>query len=95
MGIAFMAKILVMSKYSFHVCNTRSRVKYPKSFYLSDIETARQVASRIARGFGRVGPKWKNLSDDQQNYYRVEAVDESGRAVLTVPVREAEQAIQA
>jgi hypothetical protein len=87
-----MANIPVMSKYSFHVCNKRSRVKYPKSFYLSDIEAARQVASRIAQGFGRVVPQWTRLSVDQQNNYRVEAVDETGQRVLIVPVRQLEQA---
>ena len=81
--------IPIMSKYSFHVCNSRSRVKYPKSFYLSDIDAARQVASRIASGFGRVVPQWKNLSDDQQSHYKVEAVDETGQTVLSVPVRAA------
>ena len=86
-----MAKMRVMSKYSFHVCSKRSRVKYPKSFHLSDIEAARQVASRIARGFGSVVPHWKSLSVDQQSNYRVEAVDETGRRVLMVPIRQVEQ----
>ena len=87
-----MAKMRAMSKYSFHVCSKRSRVQYPKSFYLSDIEAARQVAARIARGFGSVVPHWKSLSVDQQNNYRVEAVDETGQRVLIVPVRQLEQA---
>jgi hypothetical protein len=86
-----MAKISVMSKYSFHVCNKRSRVQYPKSFYLSDIEAARQVAARIARGIGRAVPHWESLSVDRQSNYRVEAVDETGRRVLMVPVRQLEQ----
>ncbi len=86
-----MVNIAVMSRYSFHVCNKRSRVKYPKCFQLSDIEAARQVASKIARGFGRVVPQWQSLSDDQQSHYRVEAVDETGWTVLSVLVREAEE----
>ena len=87
-----MAKMRVMSKYSFHVCSKRSRVKYPKSFHLSDIEAARQVAARIARGFRRAVPHWESLPVDHQSNYRVEAVDETGQRVLIVPVRQLEQA---
>jgi hypothetical protein len=80
-----------MPKYNFVIWNKRSRVQYPKSFYLPDVEAARQVALRIARVFGEVVPQWDELSYHQQNNFAVEAVDESGRIVLTVPFREAEE----
>jgi hypothetical protein len=79
-----------MPQYSFFVWNKRSRVKYPKSFDLSDVEAAREVASRIARVFGEVIPLWSELSYDQQNNFAVEVVDETGQTVLTVPFKEAE-----
>ena len=80
-----------MPKYSFFVCSKRKRVKYPKSFYLADVEAARQVALRIAHAFGRVVPGWNQLSSDQQNNFTVEVIDEAGQTVLTVPFQDAEQ----
>jgi hypothetical protein len=80
-----------MPKYTFFVCNKCKRIKYPKSFYLADVESARQVAGRIARAFGEVVPGWSELSSDQQNNFAVEAVDEVGQTVLTLPFDEAEQ----
>ncbi len=75
-----------MTRYNFLLCSRRSRIKYPKSFYLSDIEAARQVASRIARGFGGAVPQWRDLSAAEQSNFTVQAVDETGQTVLTVPV---------
>src|SRR5918997_1882925 len=83
--------LAAMPKYSFFVCNKRKRVKYPKSFYLADVEAARQVAVRIAQAFGRVVPGWNELSSDQQNNFTVEVMDEAGETVLTVPFKDAEQ----
>ena len=80
-----------MTKYDFFIWNKRSRVKYPKSFYLPDIAAARQIATRIARVFGAVIPQWDDLSYDQQNTFAVQAADESGHIVLTLPFMEAEQ----
>ncbi len=80
-----------MPMYSFVVWNKRSRVKYPKSFDLADVEAAREVAIRIAQVFGEVVPRWDDLSFDQQNNFAVEVVDETGHMVLVVPFREAEE----
>lgn len=77
-----------MPEYRFVVWNTRSRVKYPKSFDLTDVEAAREVATRIARVFGEIVPRWSDLTYDQQNNFAVEVVDEAGHTVLVVPFRE-------
>ncbi len=80
-----------MSRYSFVVWNKRSRVRYPKSFELTDVEAARDVATRIARVFGEVVPRWDDLTYDQQNNFAVEVTGETGDTVLVVPFREAEE----
>ncbi len=80
-----------MPKYSFVVWNKRSRVKYPRSFDLDDVEAARELATRIARVFDEVVPRWNDLSYDQQNNFAVEVIDETGHTVLVVPFREAEE----
>ena len=80
-----------MPMYSFVVWNKRSRVKYPKSFDLTDVEAAREVAIRIAQVFSEVVPRWDDLSYDQQNNFAVEVIDETGHTVLVVPFREAEE----
>ena len=80
-----------MPKYSFFVSNKRKRVEYPKSFYLTDVKGARQVAVRIAQAFSRAVPGWGELSSDQHSNFVVEIVDEAGETVLTVPFKEAEE----
>ena len=80
-----------MPKYSFVVWNKSSRVKYPKSFDLPDVEAAREVATRIARVFGEVVPRWDNLNNDQQRNFAVEVIDQTGNTLLAVPSREAEE----
>ncbi len=80
-----------MTKYNFIIWNKHSRVRYPRSFDLTDIEVAREVATRIARIFGDVVPRWNELTYDQQNDFAVEVVDGTGRTVLVVPFREAEE----
>jgi hypothetical protein len=80
-----------MPKYSFFVSNKRKRIKYPKSFYLTDVEGARQVAVRIAQAFSRAVPGWSELSSGQHSNFVVEIVDEAGETVLTVPFKEAEE----
>jgi hypothetical protein len=80
-----------MPRYSFVVWNKRSRVRYPRSFELTDVEAARDVATRIARVFGEVVPRWDDLTYDQQNNFAVEVTDETGHTVLVVPFREAEE----
>jgi hypothetical protein len=60
------------------------------SFELTDVEAARDVATRIARVFGEVVPRWDDLTCDQQNNFAVEVIDETGHTVLVVPFREGE-----
>ena len=80
-----------MPKYSFFVWNKRSRIRYPKSFYLHDAEAAHQVAKRIARVFVEVVPYWGDLSSKQRNDFVVEILDEAGETILTVPFRDADE----
>ena len=63
-----------MIKYSFIIWNKHSRVRYPRSFELDDVEAARDVATRIARVFGEVVPRWNDLTYDQQNNFAVEVM---------------------
>jgi hypothetical protein len=80
-----------MPKYNFLLCSGRSRVKYPKSFHLTDIEAARQVGFRIARTTREVVPQGNDLPSDQQNSFAVEVLDRAEQTVLTVPCKEAEK----
>ncbi len=80
-----------MTKYSFVVWNNHSRVRYPRSFDLTDIEVVREVATRIAQIFGDIVPRWNDLTYDQQNDFAVEVIDDTGHTVLVVPFREAEE----
>ena len=77
-----------MPQYNFFVWNTRSRVKYPRSYDLPDVEAARQIATRIAKVFGEVIPFWSDLSYDRQKNFAVEVVDDTGETVLTVPFKD-------
>jgi hypothetical protein len=88
-----MAEHTAMPKYNFLLCSGRSRVKYPKSFYLTDIEAARQVGFRIARTTKEAVPQWNDLTSDQQKAFAVEVLDGAGQPVLTVPCKEAEKAL--
>jgi hypothetical protein len=80
-----------MTKYNFIIWNKHSRVRYPRSFDLTDTEVVREVATRIAQIFGDVVPRWHELTYDQQNDFAVEVIDETGPTVLVVPFREAEE----
>jgi xanthine dehydrogenase molybdopterin-binding subunit B len=80
-----------MPKYNFLLCSGRSRVKYPKSFHLMDIEAARQVGGRIAQLTREVVPQWNDLPSDQQKNFAVEVVDGAGQTVLTLPCKAAEE----
>jgi hypothetical protein len=80
-----------MPRYSFIIWNTRSRVRYPRSLDLTDFEVVREVATRIARVFSEVVPRWNDLTYDQQNDFAVEVIDDTGHTVLVVPFREAEE----
>jgi hypothetical protein len=80
-----------MPQYEFFVWNKRSRVKYPRSYQLPDVEAARAVAARIARVFGEVVPLWSELPGERQDNFAVEVVDETGQTVLTLPFKEADE----
>lgn len=80
-----------MPQYEFFVWNKRSRVKYPRSYQLPDVEAAREVAARIARVFGEVIPLWSELPGERQDNFAVEVVDEAGQTVLTLPFKEADE----
>jgi hypothetical protein len=80
-----------MPQYSFFIRNKQSRVRYPRSFDLPDVEAAREAALRIARAFGEVVPGWDELPSDQKSNFAVEVDNEAGQTVLTVPFKEAEE----
>ena len=80
-----------MTRYSFFVWNSRNRVKYPRSYDLPDVVTARKAALKIADIFADVVPNWSDLPFHQRNTFVVEIVDETGQTVLVVPFREAKQ----
>jgi hypothetical protein len=80
-----------MPQYSFFIRNKQSRVRYPRSFDLTDVKAAREAALRIARAFGEVVPSWDELPSDQKSNFAVEVDNEAGQTVLTVPFREAEE----
>ena len=80
-----------MPQYTLFICNQHSRVKYPKSYDLPDVEAARQVALRVARVFVDVVPYWNDLLPDQQDSFVVEIDDQGGQTILIVPFREAQE----
>jgi hypothetical protein len=80
-----------MTKYSFIIWNKHSRVRFPRSFERTHVEAAREVATRIARVFGEVIPRWDELTYDQQGDFAVEVIDETGYTLLAVSLREAEE----
>ena len=80
-----------MPKYSFFVRSRRNRIRYPKTFQLTDVEAARQGAERIARAFSRVVPRWSELTSNQRKNFMVEVVDETDQPILTVPFEDAEE----
>jgi hypothetical protein len=80
-----------MSHYSLVVWSERTRVRYPRTFDLPNVDAARAVALKIAHIFREVVPYWGNLSSKQRDNFVVEILDEAGQTVLTVPFREAEE----
>jgi len=82
----------IMPLYTVFLYNQHSRVRYPETMDLPDIEAAKDAARRVAKVFMDVVPYWRDLSSGQQNRFVVEVVDEAGELVLTVPFKEAEEA---
>jgi hypothetical protein len=74
-----------MPQYTLFISNKHSRVRYPRSFDLPDVEAARQAALRLVRVFAEVVPYWNDLSASQQSNFMVEVLNEDGETVLTVP----------
>jgi hypothetical protein len=78
-----------MPSYNLFLYNQYSRVRYPETLDLPDVDAARDVARKVAQVFMEVVPYWKDLSSQQQNDFVVQIVDEVGGLLLTVPFMEA------
>ncbi|WP_371823224.1 MULTISPECIES: DUF6894 family protein [Microvirga] len=78
-----------MPCYNLFLYNQHSRVRYPETLDLSDVDAAQRVARRVADVFMEVVPYWDELTAEQQGRYVVEIVDEAGGLLLTVPFIEA------
>jgi hypothetical protein len=78
-----------MPSYNQFLYNQYSRVRYPETLDLPDVDAARDVAQKVAKVFMEVVPYWRDLSPDHQNDFVVEIVDEAGGLLLTVPFSEA------
>jgi hypothetical protein len=81
-----------MPLYNLFLYNQHSRVRYPQTLILSDLDAARRVAQRVAQVFMEVVPYWDELSPEQQSRYVVEITDQAGGLLLTVPFSEAKEA---
>jgi hypothetical protein len=77
-----------MPRFNLFLYNQHSRVRYPETLNVPDVDAAQRVARRVANIFMKVVPYWSELSLDQQGRYVVEIVDEAGELLLTVPFRE-------
>jgi len=80
-----------MPQYSFFIWNKRSRVKYPTTFDLPDVEAARIIAIKIVRTFIAVVPHWKSLPPEQRVGFVVEVDNDAGQTELSIPFEEAEE----
>jgi hypothetical protein len=78
-----------MPRYNLFLYNQYSRIRYPETLDLPDVDAARDVARKVAQVFMEVVPYWKDLSSQQQNDFVVQIVDEVGGLLLTVPFMEA------
>jgi len=78
-----------MPSYNLFLYNQYSRVRYPETLDLPDVDAARDVAQKVAKVFMEVVPYWRDLSPDQHNDFVVEIDDEGDQTVLTVPFSEA------
>jgi hypothetical protein len=77
-----------MPRYNLFLYNQHSRVRYPETLDLADIEAAQRIARRVANAFMEVVPYWGDLLPEQQSRYVVEIGDEAGGLLLTVPFME-------
>lgn len=81
-----------MPFYNLFLYNQHSRVRYPQTLILPDLDTAQRAAQRVANVFMEVVPYWGDLSREQQSGYVVEIADQAGGLLLTVPFNEAKEA---
>ena len=81
-----------MPRYNLFIYNQHKRIRYPKSFDLPDVDSARKAALKLATVFMVVVPYWSDLPPVRQDKFVVEVVDDAGELVLTVPFREADEA---
>ena len=79
-----------MPRYNLFLYNQHSRVRYPETLDVPDLEAAQRVSRRVADVFMEVVPYWHELTAEQQSRYVVEIVDEAGGLLLTVPFMETE-----
>jgi hypothetical protein len=85
----FLAKnSCIMPSYNLFLYNQHSRVRYPETLDVPDVDAAQRVARRVADVFMEVVPYWDELTPEQQHRYVVEIVDKAGGLLLTVPFRE-------
>jgi hypothetical protein len=80
-----------MPRYNLFLYNQHSRVRYPETLSLPDIEAAKRVARRVAQVFMEAVPYWSDLSADQQGRFVVEIADETGGLLLSIPFKETEE----
>jgi hypothetical protein len=80
----------IMPRYNLFLYNQHSRVRYPETLDVSDVDAAHLSARRVADVFMEVVPYWDDLTAEQQGRYVVEIVDEAGGLLLTVPFMETE-----
>jgi hypothetical protein len=66
----------VMPHYRLFLYNQHSRVRYPGTFNLPNVDAARAVGLRVAQIFMQVVPYWRDLSADQREDSVVEIIDE-------------------
>lgn len=74
-----------MPRYNLFLYNQHSRVRYPETLDVPDVDAAQRVARRVADVFMEVVPYWHELTAEQQSRYVVEIVGEAGGLLLTVP----------
>jgi hypothetical protein len=81
-----------MPRYNLFLYNQHSRVRYPETLDVPDIEAAQRIARRVAHVFMEVVPYWHELTPEQQSRYVVEIVDEAGGLLLSVSFMETGEA---
>lgn len=76
-----------MPHYDLYVCTQTRRTKYPRRLNLPSLEAAHEVALRLARILVEGRSAWSGLAIATCDDFTVEAADEAGQVVLTIPGR--------